>query len=160
MNHPSSTRPLTRSMLAGAIAVIMLCAAGCSSTADVGSAADGRQRTPEAITGKLWQWEETVTPVEKIVSPSPGNYTLQLQADGRASVRFDCNRGGGSFRISEPGRIAFGPLATTMMACPPGSQAHRFGKDLGQVGSFFVENGMLYLELPVDSGTMRFRAAP
>ena len=69
-------------------------------------------------------------------------------------------RGGGSFRISEPGRIAFGPLATTMMACPPGSQAHRFGKDLGQVGSFFVENGMLYLELPVDSGTMRFRAAP
>jgi len=142
------------------LTAIALLVTGCGSTPNSGSAAESRQRNPEAITGKLWQWEETLTPVEKIVSAAPGSYTLQLQADGRAQVRYDCNRGGGSYRIGEPGRITFGPLASTMMACPPGSQAHRFGKDLGQVGSFFVESGMLYLELPVDSGTMRFRAAP
>lgn len=160
MQQASRARPFAPSIVVGMLTAIALTVTGCGSTPNSGSAAESRQRTPEAITGKLWQWEETVTPTEKIVSAAPGNYTLQLQADGRAQVRYDCNRGGGSYRIGEPGRIAFGPLASTMMACPPGSQAHRFGKDLGQVISFFVEDGRLYLELPVDSGTMRFRAAP
>lgn len=109
------------------------------------------------ITGTTWQWEETQTPVEKITSPAPDRYTLLLLPDGRANSRFDCNRGGGSYRIVEPGRISFGTMATTMMACPPGSLDRRFAKDLGQAGSYFVEGGKLYLELPADSGTMRFR---
>jgi hypothetical protein len=33
-------------------------------------------------------------------------------------------------------------------------------RDLQRVSSFFVEGGELYLELPADSGTMRFRKAP
>ncbi|HNI50183.1 MAG TPA: META domain-containing protein [Accumulibacter sp.] len=109
------------------------------------------------ITGTTWQWEETQTPVEKITSPAPDRYTLLLLPDGRANSRFDCNRGGGSYRIVEPGRISFGTMATTMMACPPGSLDRRFAKDLGQAGGYFVEGGKLYLELPADSGTMRFR---
>ena len=32
-------------------------------------------------------------------------------------------------------------------------------RDLQRVTSFFVEDGTLYLELPYDSGTMRFREA-
>ena len=31
-------------------------------------------------------------------------------------------------------------------------------RDLQRVTSFFVHNGRLYLELPNDSGTMKFRA--
>ncbi|MFO1346236.1 MAG: META domain-containing protein [Rhodocyclaceae bacterium] len=116
-----------------------------------------RSKDPTMITGTTWQWEETQTPVEKITSPAPDRYTLLLLPDGRANSRFDCNRGGGSYRIVEPGRISFGTMATTMMACPPGSLDRRFAKDLGQAGSYFVEGGKLYLELPADSGTMRFR---
>ena len=33
-------------------------------------------------------------------------------------------------------------------------------RDLQRIASFFIERGELYLELPVDSGTMRFRQAP
>ena len=116
-----------------------------------------RSKDPTMITGTTWQWEETQTPVEKITSPAPDRYTLLLLPDGRANSRFDCNRGGGSYRIVEPGRISFGTMATTMMACPPGSLDRRFAKDLGQAGGYFVEGGKLYLELPADSGTMRFR---
>ena len=47
-----------------------------------------------------------------------------------------------------------------MMTYPPNSQAHHFNKNLEQIGSFFVENGILYLELPIDNDTMHFHAAP
>ena len=118
-----------------------------------------RSQDPTAITGPLWQWEETLAAGEKIASPAPERYTLQLLPDGRAHARFDCNRGGGNFRISEPGRISFGAMATTMMACPPGSLDRRFAKDLGQAAGYYVEQNRLYLELPADGGTMRFRHA-
>jgi heat shock protein HslJ len=129
--------------------------AACTSTP---GPAPQRLHNPDAVVGKLWQWEETVTPVERIKATAPERYTLQLQADGRVAVRFDCNRGGGSYKI-ETGRLSFGSMMNTLMACPPDSQDHRFAKDLGQITSFFVEDGKLYLEMPVDSGTMRFRPA-
>lgn len=139
-------------ILSAAIAIT----AGCASTS---SGASPRLHTAEAITGKLWQWEETVTPIARVRSAAPQHYTLQLQADGRAAVRFDCNRGNGSYKISKPGHISFGPMATTMMACLPDSQDRDYAKDLGRASTFFVEGGQLYLELPADSGTMRFSAA-
>ena len=118
-----------------------------------------RSKDPTAVAGTTWQWEETQTPLEKITAPAPERYTLLLLPDGRANARFDCNRGGGSYRISEPGRISFGTMATTMMACPAGSLDRRFARDLGQASSYFVEGGKLHLELPANGGTMRFRRA-
>ncbi len=138
-----------------ALPVLLALLAGCSATPE---APAQRVHAPDAAIGKLWQWEETVTPVERVKALAPERYTLQLQADGHAAVRFDCNRGGGGYKI-EAGRLAFGPMVSTMMACPPGSQDRRYAKDLGQITSFFVEGDQLYLEMPVDSGTMRFRPA-
>jgi len=115
-----------------------------------------RSTNPLMILDKIWQWESTVTPVEKITVPNPEHYTIQLAADGRAQMRFDCNRGGGKFKISA-GKLSFGPLLSTRMACPPDSLDSSFMRDLQQVVSFFVDNSALYLELPYDSGTMKFR---
>ena len=111
---------------------------------------------PQAILGITWQWEETTNPVEKIVVAAPARYTVLLGADGRAQMRFDCNRGGGGYEIS-PGRLSFGPLMSTRMACPPDSQDNVFMRDLQRVASFFLQEDRLYLELPYDSGTMKFR---
>ena len=72
------------------------------------------------------------------------------------SLNTACNRGGGDYRIST-GKLSFGPLLSTRMACPEDSLDGPFMRDLQRVVSFFVENGMLYLELPMDSGTMKFR---
>lgn len=111
---------------------------------------------PQAVLGKTWEWESTTNPKEKIVVPEPERYTVWLGADGRAQMRFDCNRGGGGYEIS-PGKLTFGPLMSTRMACPPDSLDSVFMRDLQRVASFFLRDDRLYLELPYDSGTMMFR---
>lgn len=131
--------------------VLVGCAAGSSSDQNI------RSKAPEAVIDKTWQWEATVTPVEKITVPAPERYTVLLKADGTVQARFDCNRGGGGYKIS-PGRLSFTPLMSTRMACPPDSLDSVFMRDLQRVVSFFLENGTLYLELPYDSGTMKFSA--
>jgi heat shock protein HslJ len=129
------------------------CAAGSSSDSDQNI----RSKAPEAVIDKTWQWEATVTPVEKITVPAPERYTILLKSDGTVQARFDCNRGGGGYKIS-PARLSFTPLMSTRMACPPDSLDSVFMRDLQRVVSFFVEAGVLYLELPYDSGTMKFSA--
>jgi heat shock protein HslJ len=119
----------------------------------------GRSVDPQKILSRTWQWESTITPVEKIAVPNPERYTILLKADGKAQVRFDCNRGGGDYKISE-GKLSFGPLMSTRIACPPDTLDAPFLRDLQRAASFFIEKGNLYLELPFDSGTMKFRPAP
>lgn len=118
-----------------------------------------RSTDPQAVIGNTWQWESTITPAEKISVPEPDRYTLVLAADGKARVRFDCNRGGGEYKIAA-GQLTFGPLISTRMACPPDSLDAPFMRDLQRVVSFFVQDGTLFLGLPDDSGTMRFRSSP
>ena len=122
-------------------------------------AAASRSTDPRAVLGKTWQWELTISPIGRISVPNPERYTILLTADGKAQVRFDCNRGGGDYQISE-GKLSFGPLMSTRRACSGDNLDGPFIRDLQRVVSFFVENGHLYLELPHDSGTMKFRQAP
>jgi heat shock protein HslJ len=117
-----------------------------------------RSTDPRRVLNEIWQWESTLTPVEKITVPDPERYTIRLNDDGKAQILFDCNRGGGNFNISE-GKLSFSPLISTRMACPEDSLDAPFMRDLQRVASFFIEGGNLYLELPADSGTMRFRKA-
>jgi len=111
---------------------------------------------PQSVLNKNWQWVSTITPVEKIAVPNPERYTIILTDDGKLQARFDCNRGGGEYKISE-GKLSFGPLLSTRMACPPDTLDRPFMRDLQRVTSFFLQDGLLYLELPYDSGTMKFR---
>jgi len=131
--------------------------AGCSG---VGTpVADQRSTDAQALFHKTWQWEETVTPVEKITVADPGRYTILFAEGGSLQARFDCNRGGGSYRV-EAGHLSFGPMMSTRMACPEDTQDALFMRDLERVSTFFIEGDRLYLELPYDSGTMKFRPAP
>ena len=118
-----------------------------------------RNTDPQMVFNRNWQWVSTITPVEKIVVPAPERYTILLAEDGRFQAQFDCNRGGGDYKIST-GKLSFSPLLSTRMACPPDTLDGSFMRDLQRVASFFMEKGKLYLELPFDSGTMKFRPAP
>ena len=118
-----------------------------------------RSTDPQLVLNRVWQWEATTTPVEKIHVPNPEHYTIRLQDEGRVQALFHCNRGGGSYKISA-GMLSFGPLMSTRMACPEGSLDGPFMRDLQRVTSFFIDNDHLYLELPYDSGTMIFRPEP
>ncbi|MCA9410786.1 MAG: META domain-containing protein [Candidatus Omnitrophica bacterium] len=113
-------------------------------------------KDPDTIYDATWEWTGTITPVEEIQVPNPENYWIKFSRDGSATLQVDCNKGRGDFKVS-PGKISFGPIATTRMACPEGSLDSRFAKDLGEVVSFFGDSQSLYLELPVDAGTLHFR---
>jgi len=136
------------------LALLGMMVAGCAASSS--SIQTSPRTDPQTILGKTWQWESTITPVEKITVPDPDRYTILLAADNRVQIRFDCNRGGGDFKIS-PGKLSFGPLFSTRMACPEDSLDGPFMQDLQRVASFFVQGVSLYLELPYDSGTMKFR---
>ncbi len=118
-----------------------------------------RETDRQSVLNKTWQWTATITPVEKTSVKNPERYTILLTDNGRLQGRFDCNHGGGGFKISS-NKLSFGPIFSTRMACPPDSLDTSFIKDLQRVSSFFIENGDLYLELADDSGAMCFRLAP
>ena len=127
---------------------------GCATTGTLPDE-NARSTAPQAVLKKTWQWVSTITPVEKIAVPTPERYTIMLTEGGRLQARFDCNRGGGEYKISL-GKLSFGPLMSTRMACPEDSLDAPFMRDLQRVTSFFTQDGLLYLELPYDSGTMKF----
>ena len=88
---------------------------------------------------------------------APAVFTLQFDADGAAFFRIDCNRGRGTWKAvpsSDPsvGALEFGPLATTSMACPPGSLDQRVLRDLVRVKSYRLQEGRLFLSLMADGG--------
>ena len=112
---------------------------------------------PSEVLDVTWQWESLVTPVETVKPDCPELYTLQLDRSGRVAVRADCNRGSGPYTVSTGRRITLGAMALTRAACPPDSLSDRFVRDVGRVSSYFVRDGALFLEMPVDSGTLRFR---
>ena len=117
-----------------------------------------RTYNPEKLINTTWEWIETVTPVRTITANQPERYTLKLLDDGKVQARFDCNRGGGRYTTSE-GRISFDQLFSTRMACMPDSQDAVYMKNLNLITTFFIEGETLYLEMPIDSGTMKFRKA-
>lgn len=142
-------------------AVAALLAAGAAACAGCTAGSAGpppRVRSLEAITDRTWQWEALVTPVETVTVPAPGRYTLELAPNGRVLINADCNRGSGTFR-AENGRLAFEPFTLTRVACAPGSLDARYVEALQRTASFFLEGGALHLELPMDSGTLRFGPA-
>lgn len=130
---------------------------GCATNSQSGG--NARNKDPLLVLNKTWQWVSTITPVKNITAYNPERYTIFLAEDGKLKAKFDCNSGGGSYEISE-GKLSFGPLMSTRMACPPDTMDALFMRDLQRVTSFFIENGDLYLELPFDSGTMKFRPIP
>lgn len=140
-------------------ALIVICMVMIGRAAAPVTDEDKRSSTSQIILDRTWQWVSTVTPVNKIEVPDPERYTIFLGADGNARIRFDCNRGGGDYTIST-GKLSFGPLISTRMACPADTLDVTFMRDLQRVVSFFVADGLLYLELPMDSGTMKFRPEP
>lgn len=114
---------------------------------------------PGAALDRTWQWQSTQTAGEKIAPKNPERYTLRMSGEGRLQASFDCNSGGGSYQISA-GKLSFGPMFSTRMACGSDSLDIQFMRDLGRVDAFYVEAGQLYLRLKGEGGSMRFQLQP
>jgi heat shock protein HslJ len=92
----------------------------------------------------------------------PAKYTLTLNADGKAALRLDCNRGAGSWESTpsadgSSGQLTFGPIASTRAFCPPPSMGEKLARDLNHVRSYLIKDGKLYLSLMADAGIYEWR---
>ncbi len=135
---------------------------GCQKKDDAAQTGDTPVTKEVVITspvGFVWKWEGTQTPVERITPDDPTKYTLEFLPDTSVVAQIDCNRGHGKFQWDGQS-IAIGPLATTRMACPPGSLDGKFLQQLEAARHMFFRGDTLYMDLFADSGTMRFSQMP
>lgn len=87
-------------------------------------------------------------------------YTLGFGASEVLHVRFDCNRGHGSWKSAGAGNLEFGPLALTRAMCAPGSLHDQLLRQWPYVRSYLLKDGRLFLSLMADGGTIEFEPAP
>ena len=109
------------------------------------------------LAGTSWQLVKFEGGDDTTLTPDDGSkYTIAFEADGRANVRIDCNRGRGTWTSSGPNQLEFGVFALTRAACSPGSLHDRVVRDLGFVRSYTMARGHLFLSLMADAGNYEF----
>jgi para-nitrobenzyl esterase len=117
--------------------------------------------TSSALEGTSWQLVKfqgsdgtTLTPDDR------SKYTIAFAPASSLTTRLDCNRGRGSWKSSAANQLQLGPLALTRAQCPPGSLHDQIVKQWGNVRSYVVKNGHLFLSLMADGGIYEFEPTP
>ena len=114
-------------------------------------------QTEVGLGGTSWQLVKFRGGDDKVLTPDDkAKYTLAFGADGVFSARIDCNRGRGSWKSPQKGRLELGPMALTRALCAPGSLHDQIVKHLPHVRSYVVKDGHLFLSLMADAGTYQF----
>jgi heat shock protein HslJ len=94
------------------------------------------------------------------VPDDPARYTLELQPDGRASIRADCNRGTGTWTSEGASRLTFGAIAATRAMCTPGSLSDTYLAQFEWVRSYVLRDGHLFLATMADGSIIEFEPLP
>ena len=111
-----------------------------------------------SLTGTVWQWVETVTPIETITAADPTRYTIAFLEDGTAAIGADCNRVVATYTVADSAlTIVLGP--STLAASPPDSQATPFMAGLSSAAIYFFQDGHLFIDQFASAGTMKFAPA-
>jgi para-nitrobenzyl esterase len=146
-----------RSTLAAFAAVTLF--AACASTSKPPAAAPAA--APASLEGSSWRLVQ-IAMSDGVTRPAidRSRYTIGFGRDGVLNVRFDCNRGRGSWKSSGAGNLEFGPLALTRALCPVGSLHDELVRQWPYVRSYVLKGGRLFLSLMADGGTIEFETAP
>ncbi|MCU0488159.1 MAG: META domain-containing protein, partial [Anaerolineales bacterium] len=167
-SNPTSTGRLLFSLLMLAAVVLSACG-GAATTPAPTNTPEPPTATPEPVVtdysgepfvGATWYWlgtqfnDDTRTEVA-----NPAAYTLTFAADGNYSGQADCNFFAGVYSLVD-GVLQLQPGPMTLAACPEGSLSDGYIQSLGQVGTFLLQDGKLYLDLALDTGTMEFGPQP
>jgi heat shock protein HslJ len=128
-----------------------------AAAAILSSSFDARQTAAAGLAGTSWQLVKFQSSDDKTLVPDDkAKYTIAFGADGKASLRIDCNRGGGTWKSSGSNQLEFGPLALTRAMCPPGPLNDRIPRDWQDVRSYAIKNGHLFLSLKSGGGIYEF----
>lgn len=144
---------LVRLLVAGLALLLAGCAGSPSTSVPAATA-------PEApLLGTRWVVERLVTGAGATDVPA-GVVAALTFSEGRVDIEAGCNRGGADVSLDE-GRIAFGPIALTKMACEgPATavEAHVLESLAGAAG-FEIQGDRLAIRGPGGGGLV-LRAAP
>ena len=137
------------------LAAMVLSFAACTSTAPAPGA------NPAGLEGTSWRLVQiSMSDGATRAAIERSRYTIGFGANGVLNVRFDCNRGSGSWKSSGPNNVEFGPLALTRAMCPVGSLHDELVRQWPYVRSYVVKDGRLHLALMADGGIIEFEPAP
>jgi heat shock protein HslJ len=105
------------------------------------------------LEGTSWQLVKFRGGDGTVLTPDDkAKYTIAFEAGGSVNVRFDCNRGLGTWRSSEPNQLEFGQMALTRAMC-----AWVIARSLGKamaVCSLVCDQGRS--SVPVANGRRRY----
>jgi heat shock protein HslJ len=132
-----------------------------TSTSNTATAQAGNQSSAPSpsrvLTGTSWQLVKFQSSDDSILKPDdPSKYTIEFADRGQLTARIDCNRGRGTWKSAGSSQIEFGPLALTRAQCPPGSLHDQIVKQWGNIRSYVIRDGHLFLALMADGGIYEF----
>lgn len=112
------------------------------------------QRVSGDLDGTSWQLVKFQGGDGSTLMPDDrSRYTITFGANGYATVRIDCNRGGGSWKYKGPNQIQFGAMSVSRAKCGPGSLHDRIVREGAAVRNYQIKDGRLFLSLMEDGGT-------
>jgi heat shock protein HslJ len=131
-----------------------------AATDEVGDADDtaGEDAAGEdaVIVGATWHWVGTAYGDDTTLAvDDPTRYTLILQPDGTVALQADCNQAGGAYTL-DGALLSLDVAVLTRMACPEGSLADEFIRDLNAAATYVMDSEDLVINLFADAGNMRF----
>src|SRR5688572_21511980 len=112
------------------------------------------------LAGTSWQLVKFLGSDDTTLAPDDrAKYIIEFADGGRVTARIDCNHGQGTWTSSDTNQILFGPLALTRAQCPPGSLHDHLVKQWGNIRSYIIRDGHLFLALMADGGIYEFEPA-
>jgi para-nitrobenzyl esterase len=111
--------------------------------------------TSNNLNGTSWQLVKFQGTDDTVLVPAAdrSKYTIAFGANGRATVRVDCNRGSGGWKYKGPNQIQFGSMSVTRAKCGPGSLHDRIVRDDAVIRNYVIKDGHLFLSILDDDGT-------
>jgi para-nitrobenzyl esterase len=88
-----------------------------------------------------------------LVPEDRSKYTITFGANGRTTVRVDCNRGSGTWKYKGPNQLSFGAMSMTRAKCSPDSLHDRIVREEGVIRNYVIKDGRLFLSLLEEGGT-------
>ena len=114
-----------------------------------------------ALSGTSWQLVKFQGPDERTFTPDDkSKYTITFGANGRVTVRVDCNRGSSSWKATAKGELIFGSWSRTNAKCGAGSLHDQIVNEGGAVRNFVIKDGHLLLSGMAAGGYYELEPAP
>ncbi len=117
----------------------------------------GLQNFDVTLTNPVWYWRGFLSMDDSgsMMVDFPQDYTLQFNVDGTLIIHSDCNLAGTRYML-ENAALTLDEIEVTTQDCGETSLDAGFIRDLAYTASYLIQDGILYLNLAMDAGTLVF----